>query len=57
MKGTTPGRLELLGWLNDVCETDYPRIELCADGIGYCQIMDAIHPDSIPLYKLNCRFV
>jgi len=57
MKSTTLGRLELLGWLNEVCETDYPRIELCSDGIAYCQIMDAIHPNSIPLQKLNCTFL
>ena len=55
MKGPPLGRLELLGWMNEVCETDYPRVELCADGLAYCQIIDAIHPNVIPLSKLNCN--
>ena len=38
------GRLELLAWLNELTETDYPKIESCSDGIGYCQILDAIAP-------------
>ena len=49
-------RLELLAWLNDLTETDYPKIEACSDGIGYCQILDAISPGSnIPLQKLNYK--
>lgn len=46
-------RLELLQWLNDFTECDYPRVEMCCDGIGYCQIIDAIHPNVVPLSKLN----
>jgi len=40
----TLGRLELLSWLNDLVESDYPKIETCCDGIAYCQIIDAISP-------------
>lgn len=36
MKAKNLGRLELLSWLNDIAETDYPKIEMCSDGIGYC---------------------
>lgn len=53
MKGNSLGRLELLGWLNDLVETDYPKIELLCDGVGYAQIIDALHPGTVPLYKLN----
>jgi len=53
MKAKNLGRLELLGWLNEMTECDYPKIELCSDGIAYCQIMDAIHPNLMPLHKLN----
>ena len=42
----TLGRLELLAWLNDLTETDYPKIEACSDGIGFCQVLDAIAPSS-----------
>lgn len=30
------GRLELLAWLNDLTESDYPKIETCCDAIAYC---------------------
>lgn len=30
------GRLELLSWVNELCETDYPKIEACSDGIAFC---------------------
>lgn len=48
------GRLELLAWLNELVETDYPKVEMCSDGIAYCQVLDAIHPGgTVPLHKLN----
>ena len=53
MKAKNLGRLELLSWINEVTETDYPKIELCSDGIAYCQVIDALHPGSILLHKLN----
>lgn len=53
MKAKNLGRLELLQWLNDATECDYPKIELCSDGIAYCQILDALHPGVVQLSKLN----
>lgn len=47
MKAKNLGRLELLAWLNEAVEADYPKVETCSDGIAYCQIIDAIHPGSI----------
>ena len=50
------GRSELIAWLNDVIEADYPKIENCSDGIAYCQILDCMFPNQamhIPLHKLN----
>jgi hypothetical protein len=48
------GRLELLAWLNDLGETDYPKIEACSDAVGFCQVLDAIAPSSqMPLYWLK----
>lgn len=48
------GRLELLGWVNELLETDYPRIEALSDGIAYAQILDLLYPKVVPLTKLNC---
>lgn len=53
MKARNLGRLELLAWINDMVEADYPKVEMCSDGIAYCQVMDAIHPSMVPLQKLN----
>ena len=53
-KAKTMGRLELVGWLNDLVETDYSKLEQCSDGIGYCQLINLLKPNSVPLSKLNC---
>jgi len=47
------GRLELLSWLNEITEIEYPKVEMCCDAIGYCQVLDAIHPGVVQLSKLN----
>lgn len=36
------GRLELLAWINEILETDYPKVEMLCDGVGYAQILDAV---------------
>ena len=53
MKGRNLGRLELLAWLNDLVEADYPKVEFCSDGIGFCQVLDALHPGQVQLQRLN----
>ncbi|KRW98441.1 Calponin homology domain [Pseudocohnilembus persalinus] len=53
MKANQLSRLELLQWLNELVQTDYPKVESLCDGIGFCQVIDAIHPNSINLSKLN----
>ena len=47
------GRLELLAWINEILETDYPKVEMLCDGVGYAQILDAVQPKSIQIFKLN----
>ena len=56
MKAKNLGRLELLAWVNDLIDTDYPKIETLSDGIAYCQILDSMFPNQghiIQLHKLN----
>lgn len=53
MKARNLGRLELLAWINELVETDYPKVEMCCDGIAYCQVLDALHPNMVPLQRLN----
>lgn len=56
MKGKSMGRLELLAWINRISECDYPKIEMLADGIAYCHVLDALHPGAVQLKRLNCSF-
>ena len=44
MKAKNLGRLELLNWVNEIVEADYPKVEMCSDAIAYCQVLDALHP-------------
>jgi RP/EB family microtubule-associated protein len=46
-------RLDLLMWINEFTGCDYPRVEMLCDGIGYCQVLDAIHPNFVQLTRLN----
>ena len=53
MKNSSLSRLELLQWLNEFTECDYPKVEMLCDGIGFSQVIDAIHPGSVNLMKMN----
>ena len=55
------GKNELLNWLNELLGLNYSKVEQCANGAAYCQIMDAIYPVSsslralLPLMKCRVR--
>jgi len=36
-------RTDLLGWLNDLLQINYTKIEQCGTGAAYCQILDSIY--------------
>ena len=38
---------ELLSWLNQLLKTDYTRVEQCANGAAYCQVLDSLFPVSL----------
>ena len=40
------GKNELLSWLNNLLQLNYTKVEQCANGAAYCQIMDACYPVS-----------
>ncbi|QDZ20491.1 microtubule plus-end binding protein [Chloropicon primus] len=46
------GRYELMSWINSFLRIDYTKVEEFSDGIAYCQVVDALIPDSVPLHKL-----
>ncbi|KAJ0406847.1 hypothetical protein P43SY_008869 [Pythium insidiosum] len=53
LKARGIGRLQLLAWLNELLQTDYTKIEHLADGIAYCQILDALHPGKVNLSQVH----
>lgn len=42
------GKGELLAWLNDLLDLNYTKVEQCANGAAYCQIIDAVFPVRSP---------
>lgn len=47
------GRMQLLSWLNDFFGFKYDKVEQCANGAAYCQILDAIYPGKVPLHRVK----
>merc|ERR1719146_618258 len=46
-------RSELLGWVNDFFDLSLTKVEQCANGAVYCQIIDACHPGTVAMKKVN----
>jgi len=46
-------RSELLGWANDFFDLSLTKVEQCANGAVYCQIIDACHPGKVAMRKVN----
>ncbi|EIN12196.1 hypothetical protein PUNSTDRAFT_96893 [Punctularia strigosozonata HHB-11173 SS5] len=49
-------RTELLGWLNDLLQINYTKVEQCGTGGAYCQVIDSIYGD-VPMtrVKMNAK--
>eukprot|EP00434_Breviolum_minutum_P028379 symbB.v1.2.025106.t1/scaffold2387.1/size80445/1 len=46
-------RTELLSWLNGSFQLSLDKVEQCANGAVYCQIIDACHPGAVNMKKIN----
>lgn len=46
-------RTELVEWVNRLLQVNLAKVEQCASGAIYCQIIDACHPGSISMRKVN----
>jgi RP/EB family microtubule-associated protein len=47
------GRGELLQWLNELLQISYSKVEQTSNGAAFCQILDAIHPGTVALSRVN----
>lgn len=45
----------VLAWLNELVKGDYSRVEQCANGAAYCQIMDALYQVTISSSLIGAR--
>ncbi|CAE6447637.1 unnamed protein product [Rhizoctonia solani] len=45
-------RTELLGWLNELLQLNYTKVEQCGSGAAYCQILDSIY-GNVPMNKVK----
>eukprot|EP00920_Eleutheroschizon_duboscqi_P044083 GHVT01105027.1.p3 GENE.GHVT01105027.1~~GHVT01105027.1.p3 ORF type:complete len:117 (-),score=9.23 GHVT01105027.1:1541-1891(-) len=41
------GKRELLDWINKTFDMDVSKVELCASGAIFCQIVDALYPNKV----------
>jgi len=47
------GRNELIAWVNGLLGLSLTKVEQCASGAVYCQIMDACHNGVVPMHRVN----
>jgi len=46
-------RNDLLQWANALLQVSLTKVEQCASGAVYCQIIDACHPGTVAMRKVN----
>lgn len=46
-------RSELLAWANNLLNLNLSKVEQCANGAVYCQVIDACHPGMVQMKKVN----
>jgi RP/EB family microtubule-associated protein len=51
------GRAELLEWMNELIGVHYNKVEDVANGAAFCQVIDAVHPGSVALGRVNFNAV
>lgn len=55
MRAKKLGRHELLAWINNITQSDYPKIENLSDGVAFCQVFDAFYPNVVNMNLLKCK--
>lgn len=48
-------RTVLLDWLNDILQLNITKIEQCATGAVYCQIIDCLYPGTFKMSGINWK--
>ena len=50
-QGYFVGRKELVGWVQQYFQPSFTKVEDCASGVVYCQIIDSIYPGAVPMSR------
>ncbi|KQS43294.1 microtubule-associated protein RP/EB family member 1 [Drosophila erecta] len=50
-----PSRMEMLSWVNDTLKSQLSKVEELCTGAAYCQLMDMLFAQSIPLQRVKFR--
>jgi len=48
-------RHDMLAWVNDCLQSSFAKIEELCTGAAYCQFMDMLFPNSVPLKKVKFK--
>ncbi|KAF2879339.1 hypothetical protein ILUMI_26850 [Ignelater luminosus] len=48
-------RHDMLAWVNDCLQSNFAKIEELCTGAAYCQFMDMLFPNSVPLKKVKFK--
>ncbi|XP_010464277.1 PREDICTED: microtubule-associated protein RP/EB family member 1C-like [Camelina sativa] len=47
------GRSEILAWINSTLQLNLSKVEEASSGAVHCQLMDSVHPGTVPMHKVN----
>ncbi|WZZ12630.1 hypothetical protein YC2023_105719 [Brassica napus] len=47
------GRSEILAWINSTLHLNLSKVEEACSGAVHCQLMDSVHPGTVPMHKVN----
>lgn len=47
------GRKEIMDWVNGTLELNLAKVEDTANGAVACQLLDIMHPNQVPMHKVN----
>lgn len=48
-------RYEIIDWINRILLLNITSIEQLGTGSIYCQLLDALYPERVPLHKVNWK--
>ena len=52
-QGYFVGRKELTAWVQQFFQPNFSKVEECASGVVYCQILDSIYPGAVQMGKVK----